>query len=385
LMVVVFYGTPRFTLVVVPELLLFAAVAAVSGVAAVSRAAALPAFAAGGRAARALRQAGKAALVAVAFLALAEAGLRFFGYGRYVIYRPDPELLWVPLPHQAGRTEVGRRPITINGDGLRYPVDLPPRDPGEMRVFTFGDSVTMGWGMDDASHYSAVLERLLAAGLRPARAPAGPPRRVRVVSAGVNAYPTALCVRRFRRLLDSGQQIDVAVLAYSFNHAHEGLARLRGAERDAFLRKVAWKSRVRRSALYNFLVEDLLREAVYYRIRDRLVAGSWDMEAAGQRAEIPGYLAHLEEMRALAEARGVRLVFLLLGSQDQREDLDDFQVAMRAFARRHGIPLCDMVRRLAPLDQRGLFVDQAHPSAAGHRLIAEELRAVLAGGQRRGA
>lgn len=333
----------------------------------------------------------RVALVAFTCLLLGEIGLRFFGYGSYVLYRPDPELLWVPIPHQAGRTEVGRRPITINGAGLRYPTDLPPRDPREIRVFTFGDSVTMGWGMADGETYSADLEPLLASEPRAAGAlahSAQPPRRYRVVSAGVNAYPTALCVRRFRRLLAEGQQIDVAILAYSFNHAHEGLARLRGDDREAFLRKVFWKGVLRRSALYNYLIEDLLRQAVYYRIRDRLVAGSWDMEPSREKSEIPEYVANLERMRALAAAHNVRLILLLLGSQDQRDDrreLDDFQRAFLDFARRRGIPACDMIRRLAPLDQRDLFIDHTHPSAAGHRLIARELAREIARGETPGS
>lgn len=309
---------------------------------------------------------------AVFFLFL-EVGLRLLGYGSFIQYQPDEELLWLPVPGQHGRTVEGRRPITIDGGGFRYARELSLRDPEEFRIFAFGDSVTMGWGVDDDSHYSAVLERLLDQ--------AGAGRRYRVISAGVNAYPTALCVRRLQRLLADGYQVDAAILAYSFNHSHEGLARLAGTERQAFLRKVALKGVLRRSALYNFAVEDLLRGAVYYRIRERLVAGSWDLEevkAQGQvEVELGRYLDDLEAAVETADRNGFPLVFLLLGSREQRGRLDPYQAGMAQVAAREGIPLVDMVARLASEDHAPLFLDHPHPSAAGHERIARELLAVM--------
>jgi lysophospholipase L1-like esterase len=319
---------------------------------------------------------GRGALALLALGLVAELGLRIFGYGDYIVYSPHEELLWEPVPNQRGRTIVGHEPITINAQGLRYPEDLPPKVAGEIRLFSFGDSVTMGWGVDDASHYTAVLETLLDAGATEAR--------YRCVSAGVNAYPTALCVRRFAQLLEQGVEIDVAVLAYSFNQAFGDLAELEGDGRRTLLRRVRLKSVVRRSATYNFLIEDLLRTAVYYRLRDRLMAGSWRVEGQEDaRAETPSsavdtYTVWLERMRDTAEERDVRLIFLLLGSKGQRTtQLDEHQTAFRAFALQQGLPLVDMVGRLEGLDPEATFMDHTHPSAAGHALIAEELARVV--------
>lgn len=321
-----------------------------------------------------LRVARQGAVATTVLLLALEVVLRLLGYGSFILYRPDEELLWLPAPGQRGRTVEGRLPITINRAGFRSREEPPRRDPGEMRVFAFGDSVTMGWGVDDDSHYAAVLERLLGG-----VAPDG--RRARVISAGVNAYPTSLCVRRLERVLADGWQVDAAVLAYSFNHSHEGLARLAGEEKRAFLRKVALKGMLRRSALYNFAVEDLLRGAVYYRIRDRLVAGSWNLEEVKARGEEEEELAHfyadLGRARNTARRHGFALVFLLLGSREQRDRLDPYQAGLARFAAREDIPLVDMVAALADEDHAPLFLDHPHPSPAGHERIARELLAVM--------
>src|SRR5882724_346684 len=89
-----------------------------------------------------------------------EVVLRLFGYGNYTIYRPDERLLWIPEP---GRTVTidNHLGITINHQGLRYASEVPAKPKGEFRVMAFGDSATQGWGVDDNSHYSAVLEQLL--------------------------------------------------------------------------------------------------------------------------------------------------------------------------------------------------------------------------------
>jgi lysophospholipase L1-like esterase len=305
----------------------------------------------------------------VLWLAL-EIVLRFFGYGDYIIYTTDPDLIWVPRPNQVGKTVAGHKTETINEQGLRYPSDLGNSSPGEHRVFVFGDSVTMGWGQDDDSHFSAVLERMLNSEF--------PERHYRVVSAGVNAYPTLLCVRRFVKLLDQGVQIDTAVLAYSFNTEYEALANLDEDQLKGLQRKVQLKSVLRRSAVYNLVIEDWLRNAVYYRLRGRLMEGSWETQRVDPSDRLEGYVASLEAMRLASQSHGVRLVFLLLGSQGQRMNaLSENQAAFLEFAQRNRIPLVNMIKRFESLDQHGLYVDHVHPNSKGHALIAEALAKVL--------
>src|SRR4029077_3709586 len=102
------------------------------------------------------RKLGKFVLWFLAIIAVSETGLRWFGYGSYTIYVPDQRLLWVPRPGH-GVTEVNHLPITISADHFRDPQTLGAKAPGDQRIFTFGDSVTMGWGVSDDQTYSAQL------------------------------------------------------------------------------------------------------------------------------------------------------------------------------------------------------------------------------------
>ena len=342
----------------------------------------------------------KLALTLGLFLILAlvsEVGLRLMGYGSYVVFTPDEDLLFVPSPNQHGKTVANHQPIAINEYGLRYPETLPLRDEASLRVVTFGDSVTMGWGVADDHHYSAVLEDRLQGRLD---------MPVHVQSAGVNAYSTSSCVRRMKRMLDEGHQIDVAILAYSFNHSHETLAALQGDARSQFLSRVRLKNALRRIALYNFLIEGVLREAVYYRIRDRLVAGSWEMndrqnakEEEPPLSESPGneraaqpqldgppawddhlvaYVTALEEAAEVAAQHQMPLVLVLFGSKDQDSGPNQYQAALTRFAELRSLPLVDMLQVFDGDDHDSLFMDHVHPNERGHERIAEELAPLVA-------
>jgi lysophospholipase L1-like esterase len=320
----------------------------------------------------ALRSFGRAILWFLAIWVLLEVGLRFFGYGRYVIFRPDEKLLWVPLPGKHV-TVINHLPETINSQGFRYPVTLTFDHPGIYRVFAFGDSVTMGWGVGDDSTYSAQLERML-------NSEACPKTKFQVISAGVNAYPEALAVERMKEVLEAGFRPDAVILAWSFNVGFEQVADLKGADREKFLRRVEWKSIARRSAIYNFLIEDLLRDLVYYRLRSKIVTGSWDTPAAPSAPPVEHYVKELEEARDLARTYHSSLIMIMFTTKGRYILVHPYQQAMFDFAKANNIPMVNMIPIFQKQDQDALFPqDMAHPSAAGHTLIAQQLLEAIHG------
>lgn len=316
------------------------------------------------------------------FLLLAgaiEVFARPFGYGSYIVFEPNERLLFIPKADQVGVTVADRRPITINSQSLRYPETLSD-EPESLRVMTFGDSVTMGWAMSDTEHYTALLESRLRERL-------GDPK-IQAVSAGVNAYALTTAVERFAQMAEEGPRFDIAVVAYCFNISHEDLAALRGEDRQRFLKKVRLKNLVRRSALYNLVIEDWLREAVYYRIRDRIVAGSWQVEgetddggeegARGWDGQLSRIERALERAGEIAEEHDIQLVLLLLGSQGQDEEVSEYQQAFKTYAESHSVPLVDMAAFNVGGDPDALFVDWVHPSRLGHERIADQLAIKIA-------
>lgn len=295
--------------------------------------------------------------------------LRLFGYGHYTIYRPDQRLLWVPEPGRTVTVE-NHLPITINRQGLRYAVDLQAKQKDQFRIIAFGDSTTQGWGVDDNSHYSAVLEKMLNQG-------SCTREHFQVVSGGVNAYPNSLVAEKLKEVVeDDTLRPDIAIEAYSYNTNFEKLSKLQGAAREKFLRRVEWKSVARRSAIYNFVIEDLLRRFAYYTLRQVIMTGTLDTVKGGMDTlDMDQFNQNLEQSLELSQAHHVQLVFLLLSSEGQNPNLPmhPFQKAMLEFAEKKHVPIVNMIPVTGPKDQSAMFMDVAHPTVAGHQIIAEEL------------
>jgi lysophospholipase L1-like esterase len=309
----------------------------------------------------------------LAFCVVFELALRLFGYGNYTIYRADEKLLWVPEP---GRTVTvdNHVPITINHQGLRYASELAPKQKGEFRVMAFGDSATQGWGVDDSSTYAAFLEqRLKQSGC------AG--EHFQSVSAGVNAYPNALVGEKLKEVEeDPTFQPDIVIRAYSFNSNFERLPKLQGAARQKFLRQVEFKSIIRRSAIYNFVIEDLLRRVAYYKMRHMLMAGTLDALGGMDNLDVNALNASLQNSLDETRAHNAQLVLLVLASKDQSDkDLHPFQKAMIEFAKANHVPTINMVELLQTNPTANFYMDPVHPTAAGHRIIAEQLYNLIRG------
>ncbi len=298
-----------------------------------------------------------------------ELGLRLFGYGSFVEYKPDARLLWVPEAGHNRRTPINKELVNINDQGYRYPTDIGPKTPGTFRIFTFGDSVTMGWGVNDQSTYSAVLEQKLNSSCSA--------EHFQVIDAGVNAYPNSLVRERLRTVMESNLQPDLVVLAYSFNTGMENMVRLQGAGRQKILRGVAMKSFLRHSALYDFLIEGVLRDLAYYRFRELMTQGTWNTQKSKPDDPVEQFTAGLQHTYDDTVAHHLPLVLLDLGSEDQASDMHPYQQAMIDFARTNHVPIVNMIDAWRTVDRRPLFMDHVHPTAAGHAQIGDALADVV--------
>ena len=297
-----------------------------------------------------------------------EVGLRPFGYGHYTIYRPDQRLLWVPEPGRT-LTVVNHLPITINHQGLRYAMDLQPKQPDQFRIITFGDSFAQGWGVDDNSHFSAILEKKLNQG--PCTK-----EHFQSISGGVNAYPNSLAAEKLKQVVeDETLRPDVAVFAYAENSNLEKLTQLQGEDRTRFLRRVEWKSIARRSAIYNFFIEDLLRKIAYYQLRHMVMAGTLDGDTGMNNLDMNQFNQNLSDSLRMCRAHNVQMVFLMPGGEgeDTHTPLHPFQKAMFDFSAREHVPMVNMIPVMSPMNQSAMFMDQVHPTVAGNEVIADEL------------
>jgi hypothetical protein len=138
---------------------------------------------------------------------------------------------------------------------------------------------------------------------------------------------------------------------------------------------VEWKSIARRSAIYNFVIEDLLRRFAYYRLRHLLMAGTLDTLKGMDDLDLNQFNRNLEQSLELCRSHHVELMFLMLGSDGQTPQMPmhPFQKAMIDFAEKEHVPMVNMIPIISAEDQSAMFMDPAHPTVAGHQIIAGEL------------
>jgi lysophospholipase L1-like esterase len=308
-------------------------------------------------------------VVAVAGLVLAlELTLRGLGYGSYERYLPDSELLWVLQPGQRSLTHFGHKPVLVNSHGLRGEEFSPRKPHGKIRIIAFGDSYTYGYGVGQDDTYPAQLGRMLQRDF---------PDRYEVLNAGVNGYSTYQELMALRRALR--WEPDVVTISSTYNdsiflsNVHvDGRIALDDGPKQRILRGVSLKRIARSVALYNFGMEKTA-SWLYWRVKDRLVSGTWSTEYPADGL-LTKYRPILLEIIRETTSRGIALVFVI----PHPGSLGPYGEVMVRTAREAGIPYVQIGPIFARHRREDVFEDtHGHPSELGNRLIALELFRVL--------
>ena len=345
-------------------------------------------------------------------LGLAEVGARVWSWARPVtslrglhVYRPDRPWLYGLRPGTVGRLPVsGTTLYEINADGFRGPVQVRPKPPGRFRVVILGDSIAFGYGVEEAAAFPRVLESELAR-----RAPGS---NVDVVNLGVGGYNAW---NEARVLEDVGVSYDpdLVLVQFCINDLNDPTVHFDGQTRLvlAAIPEAAFPNpAVRRdprpapSHLNAACSHSQLCVMARSFWRARFDRSPDDDDVADRSAFEPvesdagpewrWLERNYMDMASIANQRGARfgIVMIPYPGQVRRPATDPAGELMGAMARRHGWTLIDPVAafRAADSDASRLFIDQWHPTPAGHRILADETIRSLAcsgglGAQARGA
>ena len=272
----------------------------------------------------------------------------------------DPDCLWVPRPDNPIR----RPPIGVEGSdervnehGFRGPAIPLERTPGTLRVATLGDSSTFGFGVAWEDTYTARLERELERdGLA-----------CEVLNAGVVGYSAVQGRERYRHDVRPWRP-DVVVAAFgAINDAIEmpvdDELKLERMREDAGL-LLALRERWRTVQLAAWLGERLPGGA----------GGDGEQERA-PRVPLDDFERALRELAGLVRADGAELVLLSMPRQPAAEDgwpaLPAYTATVERLAAEEGLALADAFTAFRTAeDPDGLFLDDYHPSPAGHARVA---------------
>lgn len=324
--------------------------------------------------------------------------------------RPDATLMWSLVPSQD--LEYANHPsgYRTNSMGLRSREISPEKKDNEYRILSLGESTTYGYGVANDETYSAQLEALLKAG--------GSEQEFRVINAGVPAWSS------FQSLLflkERGIKLkpDMVLLYNEYNDylptsyrtsnstQNQGLSKTDREIYESFLGKLS-RSLLAHSAIFRF---------IQYRVETHRMNSvsamqtqadwmmdeefGWQLEQIGMGANT-GFLPRLAqegEADAIDETQLPRRVSPTERKQILQEIADfcdehgielviihpsyrythPHECLLTEFCRSRGVPMFDAHESLHQplLTSEQQFIDNLHPTASAHALLAADLFAFL--------
>jgi lysophospholipase L1-like esterase len=300
-------------------------------------------------------------------------------------YLTDPDIRYVNVPNQRGWIDDGF--VTIDSLGFRgREVDLP-KPPGRLRIVIIGDSVTLGWGVNDADTFPAQAEAILRERF--------PGRDLEVINLGVGGYDTrqevTLLERNVARL-----DPDVVLVGFYSNDVPDTMddkgpapAPAPGTVVTAPVKVMhinaadtSWLARLARKSRLAFLAGRTLNRfasrgewgMARYEMEMQLLAGTDSPALERAWTVVDG---QFDRFRQLADQYHFSAGIVVLPCRDQvvgQYPSAKYQTRIQAIADRLGFFVVDPLPALvaARSGRQALFIpyDRNHPSAVGHRVIA---------------
>jgi lysophospholipase L1-like esterase len=245
--------------------------------------------------------------------------------------------------------------VVINSDGFRdndYAVERNQK----YRIAVLGDSLTFGWGVEKEETFEVLLEEMLSE-----------TRPTELINFGHGNYNTQQQVNLFK---EKGLKYnpDKVVVFYFINDAEVT------PERSSWL----WVSRLRSVTFLWSRARGLMSRAKPGQTFESFYAALYEDDQ-------PGFIAVKEsflELQGISEEHGMELQVVMLPELHNLENypFSDEYAKVTTFLRENGIPVIDLTDSFAGYEdpvELWVALDDAHPNALAHRMIAEYSRSFL--------
>jgi len=290
-----------------------------------------------------------------------EASIRCFTERNPPLHRPHPVYLWELFPNHHERTMLGGavKRLDVNSLGFRGPEVLIKKPEGTFRILILGDSSAFGYGTAQNEVFSHILQKELAK--------RDPGKIVEVINGAVPGYTTFSSMRVFQGK-GAGLNPDMVIVAHNNDPDLDWEMDKNRASRGviAELKRVLYKS-----DLYMLLRKIILNT----RLKKRQFLYNRPPEGKGIHRVSPEDLkSNLETIASICQKKRAHLVII---SMPRMEDEDDkiklYRGIMKKSAKNARGTFIDLFKKWGREDCEGLFIDDMHPNAAGHKKIAREV------------
>lgn len=310
-------------------------------------------------------------------------------------FRPDLPWLFDLRPGAEGRiSDMGDAFYRINADGLRDAVYVRPKPEGVFRVVVLGDSVSFGYGVEEAEAYPQVLEESLSELL--------PDFPIEIINLGVGGY-NAYNEARLLEGIGRSYEPDLVLVQFCINDLNDptihfdaqtriALSAIPDAafpdpsQRRGSAQLPSGMSRWCRASKLCAAVQDIWLSRAAPEFDDQARRDAVISIEAADRPEWAWLEARYREMESASNGIGASFAVLAFPYQKQlaEQSPHPVQAQLATMGRKHSWLVIDPLPAFQEAHAEGtpLFTDWWHPTAAGHRIAAmETLRALVCGGQ----
>lgn len=313
-------------------------------------------------------------------------------------FRPDLPWLFELRPNAEGRISgEGAAFYRINADGWRDTVYARPKPDGIFRILVMGDSVSFGYGVEEAEAYPQVLEELLAETV--------PDRRIEVVNLGVGGY-NAYNEAKLLEGVGLSYQPDLVLVQFCINDLNDPTLHFDAQTRLALsaIPDAAFPDPSKRRGSAHApsrtlrwcqvsrlctVVQDLWLAMTALEFDEQTRRDAVTFVEGMNRPEWRWLEARYQEMAETANEGGASFAILAFPYQKQLTERPPHpvQAQLIAFGEQHDWRVIDPLDAFVQAYSEGspVFFDWWHPTPIGHRITAKSITRALACGGELGA
>lgn len=285
----------------------------------------------------------------------------FYAKTEPVLNRPHPTLFWELSPDIMD-VNMGPAKVLTNSHGFRSPEISVKKPEGEYRVMILGDSSAFGHFVRNDETFGAVLVKMLRL--------KHPGKNIRLINSAVLGYTTYQAVTFMK---ERGWKFSPDLIIVSFNDDPQ----------------MEWKQDVERvpPGLLLPIFRVLYKSNIYLSLKKQMLNARMEKDHSfalqprslqqKNRVSPDQMKANLSYLMDEAKKRNIQVIVISMPLQSVSPDIRNYRKIMEESSKSRGYFFLDLLDNWKQYPTYEVFFDVMHPTAKGHKIIAEDLYKII--------